>query len=130
MFRESNQKTCKLILLFVVVTSLIITGQYFNLSEVLRNILIWIKNLGLWSPIIFIILYNLATLILIPGVVLTMGGGVIFGVFLGSIYVFFASTLGAAIAFIIGRYISRDWVSQQLNKYPKFDAINKAVVIE
>ena len=130
MFRESNQKTCKLILLFVVVTSLIITGQYFNLSEVLRNTLIWIKNLGLWSPIIFIILYNLATLILIPGVVLTMGGGVIFGVFLGSIYVFFASTLGAAIAFIIGRYISRDWVSQQLNKYPKFDAINKAVVRE
>ena len=57
-----------------------------------------------------------------------MGGGVIFGVFLGSIYVFFASTLGAAIAFLIGRYISRDWVSQQLNKYPKFDAINKAVV--
>ena len=92
MFRESNQKTCKLILLFVVVTSLIITCQYFNVSEVLRNTLIWIKNLGLWSPIIFIILYNLATLILIPGVVLTMGGGVIFGVFLGSIYVFFAST--------------------------------------
>lgn len=124
------KKIGKLIFLFIVVTSLIITGKYFNLPEVLRNTLIWIESLGFWSPIMFIIIYNLATLLLIPGSVLTMGGGVIFGVFRGSIYVFFASTLGATIAFIIGRYISRDWVCQQLSQHPKFEVVDRAVVKE
>ncbi|MGD1807518.1 TVP38/TMEM64 family protein [Dapis sp. BLCC M126] len=124
------KKIVKFILLFIVITSLIIIGKYFNLPEVLKNTLIWIESLGFWSPIAFIIIYNLATLLLIPGSVLTLGGGVIFGVFLGSIYVFFASTLGATIAFIIGRYISRDWVCQQLSQYPKFKAIDVAVVKE
>ena len=124
------QKLCKLIFLFTVVTSIIITGKYFNLPEVLRNTLIWIDSLGFWSPITFIIIYNLATLLLIPGSVLTLGGGVIFGVFRGSIYVFLASILGATIAFLIGRYISRDWVCQQLSKHPKFKAVDIAVVKE
>nr|WP_293109614.1 TVP38/TMEM64 family protein [Okeania sp. SIO2F4] len=124
------KKIGKFILLFIVVTILIITGKYFNLPEVLRNTLIWIESLGFWGPITFIIIYNLATLLLIPGSVLTLGGGVIFGVFRGSIYVFLASTLGATIAFIIGRYISRYRVSQQLSKNLKFNAINQAVVKE
>ncbi len=123
-------KIGKFILLFILVISLIITGKYFNLPEVLRNTLIWIESLGFWSPITFIIIYNLATLLLIPGSVLTLGGGVIFGVVRGSIYVFLASTLGATVAFIIGRYISRDWVCQQLSQHPKFKAIDIAVVKE
>lgn len=122
------KKLGKLIFLFTVVTSIIIFGKYFNLPEILRNTLIWIESLGFWSPITFIIIYNLATLLLIPGSVLTLGGGVIFGVFRGSVYVFLAATLGATIAFIIGRYISRDWVCQQLSKHPKFKAIDIAVV--
>ncbi|MEM1171552.1 MAG: TVP38/TMEM64 family protein [Cyanobacteria bacterium P01_H01_bin.35] len=121
------KKIGKFILLFILVISLIITGKYFNLPEVLRNTLIWVESLGFWSPITFIIIYNLATLLLIPGSVLTLGGGVIFGVFWGSIYVFLASTLGATIAFLIGRYISRDWVYQQLSQHPKFKAIDIAV---
>ncbi|NET42994.1 TVP38/TMEM64 family protein [Okeania sp. SIO2B3] len=124
------KKLCKFFLLFLVVISLIIVAKYFNLPELLKNILIWIENLGIWSPIAFIIIYNLATLLLIPGLVLTIGGGVIFGVIWGAIYVFFASTLGATIAFIIGRYISRDWVYQQLHQHPKFQVVNLAVLKE
>ena len=122
------KKICKFFLLFIVVISLIIAAKYFNIPELLKDKLIWIESLGIWSPIAFIIIYNLATLLLIPGLVLTIGGGVIFGAIWGTIYVFFASTLGATIAFIIGRYISRDWVCKQLNKYPKFKAIDRAVV--
>ncbi|WP_240039126.1 MULTISPECIES: TVP38/TMEM64 family protein [Okeania] len=115
-------------MLFIVVISLIITAKYFNLPELLKNKLVWIESLDVWSPIAFIIIYNLATLLLIPGLVLTIGGGVIFGVIWGAIYVFFASTLGATIAFIIGRYISRDWVCQQLHQHPKFQVIDRAVI--
>ncbi|NEP83340.1 MAG: TVP38/TMEM64 family protein [Okeania sp. SIO3B3] len=124
------KKICKFFLLFIVVISLIIAAKYFHLPELLKNILIWIETLGIWSPIAFIIIYNLATLLLIPGLVLTIGGGVIFGVIWGAIYVFFASTLGATIAFIIGRYISRDWVCKQLHQHPKFQVVDRAVVKE
>ncbi|MDY7002696.1 MAG: TVP38/TMEM64 family protein [Cyanobacteriota bacterium] len=124
------KKVCKFFLLFIVVISLIIAAKYLKVPELLKNILIWIETLGIWSPIAFIIIYNLATLLLIPGLVLTMGGGVIFGVIWGAIYVFLASTLGATIAFIIGRYISRDWVCQQLHQHSKFQAIDRAVVKE
>ncbi|WP_293086932.1 TVP38/TMEM64 family protein [Okeania sp. SIO3B5] len=115
-------------MLFLLVISLIIGAKYFNLPELLKDKLVWIESLGIWSPIAFIIIYNLATLLLIPALVLTIGGGVIFGAIWGAIYVFFASTLGATIAFIIGRYISHNWIYQQLNQYPKFQAIDRAVI--
>lgn len=116
--------------LFLLGFSLIIVVKYLQIPEILRSILTWIENLGFLSPITFIIIYNLATVLFIPGSMLTLGGGVIFGVIWGSIYVFVAATLGATIAFMIGRYISRDWVFKQLNKHAKFEAIDKAVVKE
>ncbi len=124
------KKIASFFVLFFTVIGLIITVKYFNIPEILRNTLTWIENLGFWSPIAFIIIYNLATLLLIPGSILTLGGGVIFGIFWGSIYVFFASTLGAIIAFAIGRYISRDWVCKKLNQHPKFQVFEQAVVQE
>ena len=124
------RKNFQYLLLFFLIVILIIIFKYFNLTEFLRSILIWIESLGLWSPVTFIIIYNLATLLFIPGLILSLGGGVIFGVIWGSIYVFFASTLGSIIAFLIGRYISRDWVCKQFEQHPKFKVVDQAVVKE
>lgn len=129
-----SQRTLKKIVTYciicIVVASLIIALKYIPIQELLKAALIWVESLGIWGAIVFIIIYNLATVLFIPGSILTMGGGVIFGIFWGSIYVFIASTLGATIAFVIGRYLSRDWVCKQLENYPKFKAIDKAVVKE
>jgi uncharacterized membrane protein YdjX (TVP38/TMEM64 family) len=92
--------------------------------------IIWVQSLGIWGPIAFIIIYNLATLLFIPGSLLTLKGGCLFGLFWGSVYVFIAAILGAILAFIIGRYLSRDWICQQLEKHPKFKAIDQAVAKE
>ncbi|MGB3512558.1 MAG: TVP38/TMEM64 family protein [Microcoleaceae cyanobacterium] len=129
-FHKKIRKLFQYILLSLIVASLIITVKYFNIPEILRSILIWIESLGLWSPVTFVIIYNVATLLFIPGSVLTLGGGVIFGVIWGSIYVFIASTLGATIAFMVGRYISRDWICKQFERHPKFKAIDRAVVTQ
>ena len=100
------------------------------LQELLQSALTWVENLGSIAPIAFIVLYNVATVLLIPGSVLTLGSGVLFGLFWGSIYVFFAATLGATLAFWLGRNVARDWVSQKISAYPKFAAIDKAVAKE
>lgn len=116
---------------FLLITALVaiitILARYTNTQELLRRGLMWIGQLGFWGPVAFIIIYNLATILFIPGSILTLGGGFIFGIIWGSLYVFIAATLGATFAFLIGRYLSRDWVAKKIEKHPKFKAIDEAV---
>jgi uncharacterized membrane protein YdjX (TVP38/TMEM64 family) len=117
----------KILLVTCLITIAIAAAKYFQLQQLIYTALAWIKTLGYLAPIAFIGIYNLATILLIPGSLLTLGGGFIFGAVWGSVYVLIAATLGATFAFLIGRYLSRDWVRQQLDKYPKFKAIEAAV---
>ncbi|MEY2984943.1 MAG: hypothetical protein RLZZ568_1560 [Cyanobacteriota bacterium] len=98
-----------------------------NPQQLLQEILAWIEGLGPAAAIAFIGFYALATVALLPGSVLTIGGGVLFGVVWGSIYVFVGATLGATGAFLVGRYLARDWVERKIAQYPKFQAIDRAV---
>lgn len=102
-------------------------GLFQYLSQGLNNANDWIANLGAWGPIAFIIIYIIATIFLIPGSALTLGGGLIFGVVKGSILVSIASVAGATLAFLIGRYLLRTWVEKQIDTQPKFKAIDVAV---
>lgn len=117
----------KLILIISLVAIGVIIAKNFNLKELLQTWFIWIESLGFMGAIAFIAIYNLATLLFVPGSILTMKGGCLFGVFWGSVYVLIAATLGAIWAFLLGRYLSREWVCRQINKYPQFQAINRAV---
>lgn len=93
----------------------------------LPTLLMSIKNLGWLAPATYIALFNLATVLCFPGSILTMMGGVLFGLFWGSLYVLIGAMFGAIFAFLAGRYLSRDWVGRQMGNYPKFQAIDEAV---
>jgi uncharacterized membrane protein YdjX (TVP38/TMEM64 family) len=93
----------------------------------LHQSLIEVEKLGAVGAVVFIFIYNIATLLFVPGSLLTIKGGCLFGLVEGSIYVLIAATLGATWAFLLGRYFSRDWISQAVAKYPKFQAIDRAV---
>ncbi|WP_427159003.1 TVP38/TMEM64 family protein [Aliinostoc sp. HNIBRCY26] len=120
----------KLLLLFISVVLLIIAAKQFNFPGILQTLVARVNSLGVWGAIAYIIIYNLATLLFIPGSLLTLKAGCLFGVVWGSIYVLIAALMGATLAFIIGRYCSRDWVARLLEKYPKFKAIDQAVAQE
>ena len=81
----------------------------FNPQELLRNALQWVEDLGAIAPIAFMLIYIVATVAFLPGSVLTLGSGVLFGVVKGSIFVFFGATIGATFAFLVGRYVARGW---------------------
>ncbi|WP_144416084.1 TVP38/TMEM64 family protein [Calothrix sp. 336/3] len=107
-------------------------AQENNLNQLnpqgwLRNALLWIESLGVIGAIAFIGLYILATVAFLPGSILTLGAGVVFGVVWGSLYVFLGATLGATAAFLVGRYLARNWVSQKIAGNSKFAAIDTAV---
>ncbi|MCC5630955.1 TVP38/TMEM64 family protein [Nostoc sphaeroides] len=98
-----------------------------NLQAILRDALQWIDSLGTVGAIAFIALYIIATVAFFPGSILTLGSGVIFGVVWGSLYVFIGATLGATAAFLVGRYLARDWVAGKIADNKKFAAIDQAV---
>ncbi|MBF2016228.1 MAG: TVP38/TMEM64 family protein [Rivularia sp. T60_A2020_040] len=125
--KHQHKRFLKLILTACLIAILIIAAKYFNLQELLSKSLLWVNSLGWWGPIAFIIIYNIATLLFIPGSLLTLKGGCLFGLCWGSLYVLIAAIIGATFAFLVGRYISRDWVCQQIGKKPKFQAIDQAV---
>ena len=99
----------------------------FNPQELLRNALSWVDSLGAVGAIAFMLIYIVATVAFLPGSILTLGAGVVFGVVLGSIYVFISATIGATLAFLVGRYFARGWISQKIAGNDKFAAIDRAV---
>ncbi|MGB3535799.1 MAG: TVP38/TMEM64 family protein [Microcoleaceae cyanobacterium] len=128
--KKSMSKTIKLILLAVGIAALIIGGKFLGVQQLLINTLDWIKGLGAIGIAAFIVIYILATVLFIPGSLLTLGAGVLYGVIGGSICVSVASTLGAACAFLIGRYLARGWVSKKIEENEKFKVIDEAVAQE
>lgn len=98
-----------------------------NPHNILKDALEWINKLGPSGGIAFICLYIIATVAFLPGSVLTLGAGVVYGVILGSIYVFIGATLGAIAAFLVGRYLARNWVVEKIANNDKFQVIDQAV---
>jgi uncharacterized membrane protein YdjX (TVP38/TMEM64 family) len=96
-------------------------------QELFRSTLEWVNSLGAAGAIGFILIYIIATIAFIPAAILTLGAGVIFGVVWGSVYVFIGATLGAIAAFLIGRYLIRDWVAKKIADNPKFQALDQAM---
>ncbi|MGK7920946.1 MAG: TVP38/TMEM64 family protein [Trichodesmium sp.] len=116
--------------MLVVATLIIVAEKFFNAQQLLTNALDWINTLGPWGPIALIAIYILATVLFLPGSLLTLGAGFLFGPIFGSIYVSVGSTIGATCAFLVGRYLARGWVSQKIAGNQKFKAIDEAVANE
>jgi uncharacterized membrane protein YdjX (TVP38/TMEM64 family) len=90
----------------------------------------WVKGLGVWAPVAFILGYIVATLAFLPGAILTAAAGAIFGLLWGTVYVFVGASIGACAAFLVARYVARSWVERKIEGQPKFQAIDRAVVQE
>jgi uncharacterized membrane protein YdjX (TVP38/TMEM64 family) len=114
----------------VVIVALIAAGYFFHVQTLLKAALDWIRGLGVWGPVLFILIYIAACVFFIPGSVLTLGAGALFGVVKGSIYTSIGATLGASAAFLVGRYLARDWIAKKIAGNARFAAIDKAVADE
>lgn len=87
----------------------------------------WVDSLGIWGPIMFVLGYAAATVAFVPGSLLTMAAGAIFGLAKGTLLVFVGATLGTAGAFLVARYVARDRIEAKLEDRPRFAAIDRAV---
>ena len=120
----------KWVLYAVAGVLIVLALKYFHVQDLLKAALDWIGKLGPWGPVIFVGLYIVATVLFIPGSVLTLGAGAVFGVVLGSVCVSIGATLGATAAFLVGRYLARDTIARKIQKNEKFATIDRAVAEE
>ena len=86
-----------------------------------------VAELGAWAPAAFVLIYILATVAFVPGSILTLASGALFGLWRGTALAFTAATAGAGAAFLVSRYLARDLVRRRLLGNPRAAAIDRAV---
>jgi uncharacterized membrane protein YdjX (TVP38/TMEM64 family) len=74
----------------------------------------WVDSAGPAGPLAFILVYALAAVLFLPGSVLTLAGGALFGPWWGTLFNLTGATLGAALAFLVSRYLAADWVRRRV----------------
>jgi len=86
--------------------------MYFDVHEDVLQLLDWLDSLGIWGPLLFIMIMILVVMLVLPGIMFTAGAGFVFGLVEGTVYVVVGTTLGAGLAFLIARYLFGDRASQ------------------
>jgi len=76
----------------------------------------WVEGLGVWGPLVFVGVYCLAPALFVPGAVLTLAGGALFGPLAGALLSLAGATVGATVAFLMARYLAADWVEHRLGR--------------
>lgn len=111
----------------IIIACLAAVGRLLPLGLAMDRVSGTIAGMGVWGPLVFALVYVLATILFVPGAVLTLAAGALFGLAWGTAAVSIGSTIGAAVAFVIARYMARAWVKRQLTRFPKFHAIDRAI---
>jgi uncharacterized membrane protein YdjX (TVP38/TMEM64 family) len=115
------------IILAVIVLALFVATRVLPVGEWLRGFQSWVAGKGIWGGVIYGLAYTVAVLLFVPGSVLTIGAGLVFGLLWGTVIVSVASTAAAALAFLIARYLARDRVEALAKRNEKFRAIDQAI---
>lgn len=92
-------------------------------QETLRQ---WIQSYGSLAPVTYMLVYTVAPALLLPGLPITIVGGILFGPFWGVVYTITSSSAGACLAFLVSRYIARDWIASKL-KGPRWHRLDEGV---
>ncbi len=110
-----------------VLAAIILMGIYLPIKDITVAALEWVDGLGFRGYVVFFFMYAFFTVLFLPGFILTVGAGAVFGLLGGFVAVSLSSTVGASLAFLLGRFFARDWVARKISGKRKFAAIDNAV---
>ncbi|SHI54589.1 Uncharacterized membrane protein YdjX, TVP38/TMEM64 family, SNARE-associated domain [Malonomonas rubra DSM 5091] len=117
----------KVALLALVVAAIVAvrtTGAMEYLEqERLREL---IAGYGLIAPLVYMAIFCLAPVLLLPGLPIGIAGAILFGPIWGVIYTITSATVGAGLAFLVSRYLARDWIESKLNS-PRWRQLDEKV---
>ncbi|MGV6858109.1 MAG: TVP38/TMEM64 family protein [bacterium] len=111
-------KILLVLLLIVGIALVVLYRDHFDV-EILQS---WVESAGVLAPLLFMLIYIIGTVLFLPGSVLTLAGGALFGPFWGTFYNLTAATMGAGLTFLISRHLA----SQSVETWVKKKAEGKA----
>ena len=114
-------------LLAAIIIALFLAMRFLPVEQWLRSFNDWVAQMGIAGIFIFIGVYAVATVLLAPGAILTIGAGFAFGLWKGFVAVSAGATLGASLAFLVARFIARDKIEAMANRNEKFRRIDSAI---
>jgi len=117
----------KPIVFAVLLITLFAAAFFLPIADWVTTLVTWIQENPATSRPAFMLVYVIATVLLLPGSLLTLASGFLFGLGYGFAIVSFSSVVGASCAFLVGRFFARDWVSTKLDTLPKFAALDRAI---
>jgi uncharacterized membrane protein YdjX (TVP38/TMEM64 family) len=116
--------------LLLVATLIFALDRLLPLADAVARVQQRIMHLGIWSAICYPLLYACCNVLLLPGGLLSIGGGFFFGLWWGFLIVLVGNVTGAAMAFLISRWIGRRWLKQKLLRNSTMEALEPAVARE
>ena len=120
-------KRKRLGLLLLAVGALALAIAFLPVERWILALVEWIRAAGATGAAVYAVVYVGATLLLLPGSVLTAGAGFAYGPTWGTLLVSPVSVTAATLAFVLGRTLARGWVSQRVAHHPRFAAIDRAI---
>lgn len=124
---KTENNRFRFIIIGLIFVSILAAIFILPVKSYIISALEWTENIGIWAPLVVVAFYIASCVLFLPGSLITLGAGLLFGVVKGTIVVSIGSTLGAVSAFLVGRTLLRDWVSRKVSGNTKFNAIDKAV---
>jgi uncharacterized membrane protein YdjX (TVP38/TMEM64 family) len=103
-----------------VILAILVAGRLAPLDGPLDRLDGWVRDLGPWGPAAFVAVYIIATVTALPGSVLTVVAGAVFGIWTATVLVSVGSTVGAALCFLFARRFARGPVERWLAGTERF----------
>ncbi|HEX6849982.1 MAG TPA: hypothetical protein VF139_01140, partial [Candidatus Polarisedimenticolaceae bacterium] len=98
----------KLVVGIVAVAAAIVAIRFLPVAAWLTSFQEWVKGFGVWGVALYALVYAACTVAFIPGSILTLGAGAIFGLAQGFLAVIVGASLGATLSFFLARGVLRD----------------------
>jgi len=124
---EKKSAIARLVALIVIVIALFVAMQFLPVQQWLTTFNAWVAHAGVAVIFVFIGVYAVATVLLAPGSILTIGAGFAFGLWKGFLAVSAGAALGASLAFLVARFIARDKIETIAQRNEKFRKLDSAI---
>jgi len=125
--RQARSATSRIAFLVAIIIALFLATRFLPFQQWLRSFNDWVGQMGTVGILVFIVVYVLATVLMAPGSILTIGAGFAFGLWKGFLAVSAGATLGASLAFLVARFIARAKIEAIAQRNEKFRKIDNAV---
>jgi uncharacterized membrane protein YdjX (TVP38/TMEM64 family) len=116
----------RVLLIVILVAAIVAAAVGWPVTQWLVGGASWAERHRSGAGALFVAAYTLAAVLVVPGTLLSLVAGFVFGLPLGIVLVSAGSVLGAAAAFLVGRFVARDWVAKRVGASPRFHALDHA----